>query len=139
MVEWGRGPLVLILVLLVSIPTYVCATASTPIAASLLSAGMSPGAVLVFLLAGPATNFSSAAIIRRELGSRSLIGYLSGVGGITLMLGLLVDWLTPTLNFQSTQTAPHMHSGGIFGVVSQVLAVALAVRMLWLFFQDQRK
>ena len=139
MVEWGRGPLVLILVLLVSIPTYVCATASTPIAASLLSAGMSPGAVLVFLLAGPATNFSSAAIIRRELGSRSLIGYLSGVVGITLMLGLLVDWLIPTLNFQSTQTAPHMHSGGIFGVVSQVLAVALAIRMLWLFFQDQRK
>ncbi len=64
----GLGPM--LVVAAASVPMYICATASTPIAASMLAAGVSPGTVLVFLLAGPATNFASAAILRKEFGLR---------------------------------------------------------------------
>jgi hypothetical protein len=80
----------------VSIPMYVCATASTPIAAGLLLAGISPGTVLVFLLAGPASNIGSMGIIRRELGQRALIAYLAGVAVTAVVSGLLLDWFLET-------------------------------------------
>lgn len=93
MAEWGSGLWAMLAILLVSVPMYICATASTPVAASLLLSGMSPGTVLVFLLAGPATNFSSAGIVKRELGGRALMSYLVGVIGVSLALGLSLDWL----------------------------------------------
>ncbi len=132
MVQWGNGPWVMLAVLAVSIPTYVCATASTPIAASLLAAGMSPGAVLVFLLAGPASNFSSAAIVRKELGNRALIGYLTGVVGMTLVAGFCVDWLFPAFSISPHQHMDHSHSL-IPQWAAQMIGIAMAVRVLWLW------
>ena len=82
---------VMLLILLVSIPMYICATASTPIAASMLVAGISPGAVLVFLLAGPATNIAGIVLIRREIGTRATAAYLGGLIGSAIGLGLLLD------------------------------------------------
>lgn len=131
MAAWGTGPLTLVAVLLVSIPTYVCATASTPVAASLLAAGMSPGAVIVFLLAGPATNLSSAAIVRKELGSRALAGYLFGVVAVTLLLGLAVDQLMPATLF-SFEHSQHDHGNHLTAPLAQLLAVLLAARIVWL-------
>ncbi len=88
---WGSGLLAMLLVLLISVPMYVCATASTPLAAAMLLAGVSPGTVLVFLLAGPASNLASLALVRRELGQRALFAYLTGVAGVALLLGLGLD------------------------------------------------
>ena len=82
---------VMLLILLVSILMYICATASTPIAASMLVAGISPGAVLVFLLAGPATNIAGIVLIRREIGTRATAAYLGGLIGSAIGLGLLLD------------------------------------------------
>ena len=56
--EFGHSSLGLIAMLFIGIPVYICATASTPIAAALITSGLSPGAALVFLLAGPATNLA---------------------------------------------------------------------------------
>ncbi|MFK5915419.1 MAG: SO_0444 family Cu/Zn efflux transporter, partial [Woeseiaceae bacterium] len=66
--EWGSGLPAMILMLLVGVPMYICATASTPLAAGLLIAGISPGTVLVLLLAGPATNMATIAILYKEMG-----------------------------------------------------------------------
>lgn len=77
--------------LAVGIPTYVCATASTPVAVGLLAAGMTPGAVLVFLLAGPATNVASFVVLGRELGRRGLIVYLLGIAVGSVAFGLVFD------------------------------------------------
>ena len=129
--RWGGGPLTMLAMLAVSVPTYVCATASTPIAASLLAAGLSPGAVLVFLLAGPATNFSSAGIVRRELGNRAVAAYLTGVVGITFLVGLCVDWLLPGLG-QQTRQHLHDHASAVPNAVAVPLAILLAARMIWL-------
>jgi uncharacterized membrane protein YraQ (UPF0718 family) len=63
--SWGSGLGAMLAILAISVPMYVCATASTPLAHAMLFAGVSPGTVLVFLLAGPASNIGSLAIIRR--------------------------------------------------------------------------
>jgi len=78
---------------LVGLPMYVCATASTPVAANLLFAGVWPGAALVFMLAGPATNIATMGVIREQMGTRTLIAYLFGVIGGALVSGLLLNAL----------------------------------------------
>jgi uncharacterized membrane protein YraQ (UPF0718 family) len=90
---WGSGLVAMLLILLVSVPMYVCATASTPLAHAMLFAGVSPGTVLVFLLAGPASNLAGLVLVRRELGGRALAAYLAGIGGVSILLGLGLDWL----------------------------------------------
>ena len=94
--RWGSGLPAMLVMIAVSIPMYVCATASTPIAAGLLLAGISPGTVLVFLLAGPASNIGSMGIIRKELGQRALFAYLAGVTITAIASGLLLDWFLET-------------------------------------------
>lgn len=92
-----RGPAGSLLALLVAVPMYVCASASTPIAYALVLKGLSPGAALVFLLAGPATNLASLAVLRRTLGSRALWVHLITLCAVTLALGLAVDLFLPQL------------------------------------------
>ncbi len=96
---WGSGPLAMVLMLLISVPMYVCATASTPLAHAMLYAGVSPGTVLVFLLAGPASNLASIVLIRKELGGRALVAYLAGVAGVSVLLGLTLDFVVMSFGF----------------------------------------
>ncbi|EAQ67362.1 putative permease [Marinomonas sp. MED121] len=96
---WGSGIFAMLIMVLISIPMYICATASTPIAAALLLSGISPGAVLVFMMAGPATNIATLGVVYKELGKRSLIGYLSGVLGGALFFGWLTDYLVAVFKF----------------------------------------
>lgn len=88
---YGSGLGAMLLMLIVGLPLYICASASTPLAAALLLAGLSPGTVLVFLLVGPATNIASLGILLRELGKRAVILYLSGISISAISIGLLVD------------------------------------------------
>ncbi|MBN2050333.1 MAG: SO_0444 family Cu/Zn efflux transporter [Spirochaetales bacterium] len=78
---------------LVGIPMYVCALESTPIAAVLIAKGLSPGAALVFLLVGPATNFSSLVMLLKSFGKRFVSIYLSAIVVVSLGAGILVDYL----------------------------------------------
>lgn len=96
--EWGAGPGAMLVMLLVGIPMYICATASTPVAAGLLLAGVSPGAVLVFLLAGPATNAATLALLRRELGTPVLVAYLAGIALTALAAGALTNAVVARFN-----------------------------------------
>ena len=91
--QWGSGFTAMLLMLVIGLPLYICATASTPLAAALLAAGMSPGAILVFLLVGPATNIASLGILSRELGLKAVALYLSGISICAILLGLATDAL----------------------------------------------
>jgi uncharacterized membrane protein YraQ (UPF0718 family) len=91
--SWGNGLLAMLVMVLISIPMYICATASPPIAAGLLLAGVAPGPVLVFMMAGPATNIATLGVVAKELGKKALVGYLTGVLGGALLFGFLVDFL----------------------------------------------
>ncbi len=95
--EWGSGVPAMVLMLLIGIPMYICATASTPVAASLLLTGISPGTVLVFLLAGPATNIATLAVVKKELGAGVLLTYLLGIAVASIGLGLATDWVAAVL------------------------------------------
>ncbi|MXY52297.1 MAG: hypothetical protein F4Y86_07200 [Gammaproteobacteria bacterium] len=77
--------------LLVGVPLYICASASTPIAAALVAKGVSPGAALVFLMTGPATNTGTIAIIVSQFGARFASVYVVGVVVVTVALGILID------------------------------------------------
>lgn len=90
----GENPfLSMILMLTAGIPMYVCATSSTPIAAALILKGLNPGAALVFLLAGPATNAATMTIIKTLFNTRALGIYLGMIAVCSLAMGLLLDWL----------------------------------------------
>ncbi len=107
--EWGSGLPAMLIMLVVGIPMYVCATASTPIAAGLLLAGVSPGVAMVYLMAGPATNISTLGVIGKELGRRSLIAYLTGVGVVALLTGFIVDYLVGLWNVDVQAQISHSH------------------------------
>ena len=77
--------------LLIGVPLYICASASTPIAAALVAKGVSPGAALVFLMTGPATNTGTIAIIVSQFGTRFTTIYVVGVIAVTVMLGIVID------------------------------------------------
>jgi hypothetical protein len=77
--------------LAVGIPLYICASASTPIAAALILKGVSPGAALVFLLAGPATNLASLTVLTGVLGKRATAIYLASIAVFSLLCGLALD------------------------------------------------
>ena len=81
----------MLLMLLIGIPIYICATASTPVAAALILKGVSPGAALVFLLAGPATNITSLTVLTGVLGKRASAIYLSTIAVFSILFGLAVD------------------------------------------------
>lgn len=126
---WGSGIFAMLIMVLISIPMYICATASTPIAAALLLSGISPGAVLVFMMAGPATNIATLGVVYKELGSRSLIGYLTGVLGGALFFGWLTDYLVQALNFNVVPLVGMEHQ--LLPVsLTYISAIVLAALML---------
>jgi uncharacterized membrane protein YraQ (UPF0718 family) len=96
--QFGSGLPAMLVMLLVGIPMYICATASTPLAAGLMLAGVSPGVVLVLLLAGPATNIATLGVISREMGKRTMMLYLAGTCFVALLAGLTVDTLTSKMH-----------------------------------------
>ncbi|MCU7811050.1 MAG: permease, partial [Candidatus Thiodiazotropha sp. (ex Notomyrtea botanica)] len=95
--SWGDGLPAMLMMLVIGIPMYICATASTPLAAAMILAGMSPGTVLVFLLAGPATNLATMGVIHKEMGARTLYLYLLGISISSILLGFLTNGLASFL------------------------------------------
>ncbi len=82
----------MLIMLVIGVPLYVCAESSTPIAAVLIAQGISPGAALVFLLAGPATNIGSVGVLLRQLGRRTVVIYLVSIAIVSVVMGLALDW-----------------------------------------------
>jgi uncharacterized membrane protein YraQ (UPF0718 family) len=129
----GQGFLSYLVMLVVALPLYVCATASTPIAASLLLKGLSPGAALVFLLAGPATNGATITVMLKTLGRRAAGLYVAAIVICSLALAWLVDRLYAFLGLdiravvsQVDETLPEWV--GLASAVAVLLLVARAFR-----------
>ncbi|MCF8106464.1 MAG: SO_0444 family Cu/Zn efflux transporter [Desulfohalobiaceae bacterium] len=89
----GGGLSSMLIMLAVGIPLYICATASTPVAAALILKGVSPGAALVFLIAGPATNLTSLTVLLGILGRRGTAIYLAAIVLAAILFGLFTDQL----------------------------------------------
>lgn len=99
----------MLLVLVVSVPLYICATGSIPLAAILILKGVSPGAAFVLLMAGPATNAATITMIGKVLGRKSLMAYLSTIIVGALSFGLLIDYILPIQWFTSITDSHMLH------------------------------
>jgi hypothetical protein len=116
---------------LVGIPLYICASASTPIAAVFMAKGMNPGAALVFLLVGPATNAASALVLARTLGVRPTVVYLIGLVGSSIAMGFLVNVFMGSWDWTPKIAGPgHGEHIGVFHWVGLGMLV-LALAYVW--------
>ena len=129
---WNPG-LSMLAALLVSVPLYVCATASVPIAAGLVTAGLPVGAALVFLMAGPATNVATIGAIRRALGGRAAAIYLATVILGSFAFGFAFDLLVSG----GLAALPHRHGEGI-GWITHGLAGVFWIMLAYFGFMELR-
>lgn len=104
----GTGIFAMVVMMFLGIPVYVCATASVPIAAAMILKGLSPGAALVFLMTGPATNAASFATIWKVLGRSTALIYIATVAGCALAGGIILDSIAAGMNIQIAHGAHKM-------------------------------
>ncbi|MDD2943609.1 MAG: SO_0444 family Cu/Zn efflux transporter [bacterium] len=129
----------MLVMLVVGIPMYVCSVSSTPIAAAMIAKGVSPGAALVFLLAGPATNLGTVTIIGGYLGRGALAVYILGISLISLACGFFLNIILPTtVQFQHTVAHLHHKQDSLITVLSALLlasaiAYCLGARITHMF------
>ena len=81
----------MLLILVIAIPMYICSTGSIPVAAALMMKGLSPGAALVMLMAGPAVNLASILVVHKSMGRRFTAIYLMTIVGFSVLFGLLLN------------------------------------------------
>ena len=124
----GNEYLSMLIVLVASIPLYVCATGSVPIAAVLLMKGLSPGAAIVFLMAGPATNAATITVIGKVLGRKTLTSYLISIIGGAVIFGVLVNEFLPRQWFTSYLVQSHDEHGS--HLLPQWLNVTSAILLI---------
>lgn len=110
----------------IAAPMYVCATASLPIAASLIIAGVSPGAAFIFLSAGPATNTVTMGVVKSMLGTRALVVYLSVIAVGSVLFGALIDLAFDTLSINMDVNLHEHHT-----MIEKVAAIILLALMGW--------
>ena len=128
------GWISMLVMLVAGIPFYVCAAASTPIAAALIAKGLDPGAALVLLLAGPATNLATMAVVHRFLGKRVLIVYVTGISVFALLGGVVINHLYQSWNRMPTVADSVSHHGHLnllaitSGAILSMLLVFSAIR-----------
>ena len=130
--EWGLLP-AMVLVLVFSIPLYVCATASVPIAAALVNSGLPPAIALVFLMAGPATNVATMGAIRSNLGTRSLAIYLSTIVVGSMVTAYLFDSLVAVA---VTTGGAHVHNVTAWWAQ---LSAAIVLGLIGMFVYEKLK
>ncbi len=124
----GAGIMPMLFMLAFSIPMYVCANASVPIAAALMYRGLAPGAAFVFLLAGPATNIVTISVVAKNLGKKALIIYLGSIIVSGLFLGTLLNRI-----FQNFGLDPAVMAEGAHAMVPVRIGILSAAVLLILF------
>ncbi len=120
------------IMVLVGVPLYICASASTPIAAALIAKGFSPGAAAIFLMTGPATNTGTIAIIISQFGLRFASIYVGSVIAVTLVLGIIIDLALISLGVSLAVNLDASDSPAIM-VLQWASALGLAALIVWRF------
>jgi uncharacterized membrane protein YraQ (UPF0718 family)/copper chaperone CopZ len=122
----GNDFLSMLVILVAAIPVYVCATASVPIAAVLMLKGLSPGAALVLLMAGPATNVATITLLNKVLGFRSLLAYLLTIIAGALIFGTVINHLLPASWFIIPEITSH-EIGHVHGILPNWLKITSSI------------
>ena len=130
---WASGVTAMLIMLVISLPLYVCATASVPIAASLIVAGLPTGAALVFLMAGPASNIATIGAIIKVFGKRITVLYLACVIIGSMLCGLAFDQIFAMSGYE----AAHVHEHTAWW--ADASAVILSLLLLYFAISDISK
>jgi hypothetical protein len=130
--QLGQGLPIMILMLFIGIPVYVCSAASVPVAAVLIYKGLSPGAAMVFLMSGPATNAITFVTVWNKLGKKTAVSYILTVAVGAIIAGLTLDALFPSLAVTLREHA-HKMSPNVLEHLSAILLLAV------LFFAMYKK
>lgn len=134
-----NNPLVnMLIVLAISVPMYICATGSIPLAAVLMMKGLSPGAALVLLMAGPATNIATMTVIGKVLGKKTLAIYLASIMLGSIVFGLLIDYLLPASWFSMgmmNHDMLHVHGDDAFSWIKIISTIILTGLLINAFLQ----
>lgn len=135
----GGGLSAMLIMLAVGIPIYICASASTPIAAALILQGVSPGAALVFLMTGPATNVTALTVLTRVLGRRATAIYLTTIALCAVGFGLLTDHLYRLLGISARAIVGRGGDALPHGIelAGALVVLALSIRPVWLFLRSR--
>ncbi|MCH4156640.1 MAG: SO_0444 family Cu/Zn efflux transporter [Muribaculaceae bacterium] len=134
--RFATTPLVnMLIVLAIAVPMYICATGSIPVALTLMMKGLSPGAALVLLMAGPATNIASILVIGKVFGKRTTLVYLISIMVGALGFGLLIDYALPLSWFKTGMVGMSMESCHAMGAspISITCSIAFVALLMWAF------
>ncbi len=128
--------LCMVCVLLLAMPMYTCATGSIPLALALVAKGITPGAALVLLMAGPATSIASMLVVGKAFGKRTLAAYLFSIAFGAMFFGFIVDtfFMDTFLSAMLPQGAADCHGHGALGVFDYICAGLLAAFMIYAKF-----
>jgi hypothetical protein len=133
-ISFAKYPiLAMLVVVVVAVPMYVCATGSIPIALSLMLKGLTPGVAFVFLMAGPAVNFASYTLLSRAMGRRTTLLYIATIALSAIGVGVIIDYLMPSSWFVPKQSSAHaccLASTDWLGTVCSVILCALLLYAL---------
>lgn len=132
----GTGISAMLVMMALGIPMYVCATASVPIAAALILKGLTPGAALVFLMTGPATNAASFVTIWKVLGRATAITYLATIAGCSLLSGILLDYIVAGV---IPEAVAHHHGWMLPPLVKNISAVVLLLVLVFALLTKKEK
>jgi HflK protein len=124
----------MLVMLVIGIPLYTCASAATPVMATLVLKGLNPGAALVFLLAGPATSLASITVLWKFLGARALALYLASIAALALLAGFALNW-----TYQALAIDPRSTFGTATGFIPEPLKIAGALVLLALLAFSMRR
>jgi HflK protein len=124
----------MLVMMLISIPIYVCASEATPVAAALVMKGLNPGAALVFLLVGPATNIGSIVMLLRFLGARIVAIYLASIVTFALLAGFVLNWV-----YRAFEIDPRATFGAATAFVPEPVKVATALLVIVLLLASMRR
>jgi len=127
----GQGFVGMLMMIAVGIPLYVCATASIPIAVSLMLKGISPGAAFVFLVVGPATNVATITVIARAMGRRVIAVYLTVITLGALAGGFLLNYLFTLTGPPQLMHSMHQHAIPWYETALMAIFSLLLVASLW--------
>lgn len=122
---------------IVGLPLYICATSSTPLAAALLAVGFSPGAILVFLLVGPATNIASLTVILKLIQKKALAIYLGSLVVVAIGCGLLVDFVYQNFSVE-TNYLQGKHNE-LYSLILHFSAIFILLLILYYSFLSLKK
>ena len=134
----GSGILGMIIMLLLGLPSYVCATASVPIALALHLKGFSMGSLMVFLMSGPATNIATISVALKQLGRKSTLIYIFSIVVCSIISGLLFDLMFPGLKLEEALSSMAMLPYWL-EMTSAVLLILILFNVFRLKYFSQKK